>query len=188
MRSGDMKQVQVKAELVENEHEALNDFYNIYPKLFANKVLLALAERCLDEYPPTLANFETKQGEKARVVRSVVLRIDPEMFPKLWAFYKDLPFGSKTMVLVNVLNGYAQLAEADRSILEDAFWGSGNRPKPSPVESNVTALVKRQDQTKDAVLPDDRPVETKPAEAPPDKETEDVMGESDPLLDFVVQL
>lgn len=36
--------VQIKAELYEHQHDALMTFYDTYPRLFVNKLLLRLCE------------------------------------------------------------------------------------------------------------------------------------------------
>lgn len=116
--------VQVKTEIIEHQHDALIEFYEVYPRLFANKVLLKLGESFLDMHPPTLADFETLRPAPQSTRRNIVIRIDKMEFPKLWDFYRKLPYGSRKTVIVNVLNTYAQIAEADKAVMEKAYWGT----------------------------------------------------------------
>lgn len=122
--------VRVKAQLITNRHDALIDFYGQWPRMIANKLLMQLSEVCLREYPPKLANLSGPDhhlltGEE----RGVSFRFTKESAPLTWAFYHQLPHGARQLVLTNALNGYAQLAEADRSLLEKAWSKMANPPE-----------------------------------------------------------
>lgn len=121
--------VQIKASLVAGQHDALIDFYGRFNRLFVNKLLLKLCEGVIPDYEPSLALFQSNVLEDALVSRKVAIRIEKDKHPLMWAFYKDLPYGSRTMVIVNLMNHYATLAEADPSIMEKTYWS--RRPDAS---------------------------------------------------------
>lgn len=114
--------VQIKANLFEGQHDALIDFYGRFNRLFVNKLLLKLCEGVIPDYEPSLALFQSSVPEGATVARKVAIRIEKDKHPLMWDFYKDLPYGSRTMVIVNLMNQYATLAEADPSIMENTYW------------------------------------------------------------------
>lgn len=133
--------IQVKTLLVEHQHDALLQFYKDYPRLYVSTVLLRLGESCLPSFPPTLAQFVTTPAQQGAQTRAVVIRIKREEYPALWAFYNDLPYGARTNVLINVLNWYATMAEADKTLLEKAYWRRGDNASSSPaaLQADVTA-------------------------------------------------
>lgn len=114
--------VQIKAELYEGQHDALIAFYNTYPRLIVSKLLLRLCEGCMPLFPPTLAQFESGHTPSDGKPRPVAIRIDKHDHPQFWKFYKELPYGAKAIFIVNLMNHYAQLAEADRGLLESIYW------------------------------------------------------------------
>lgn len=114
--------VQIKAALVVGQHDALIEFYGRYNRLFVNKLLLKLCEGLIADYEPNLALFHSNDSAGAAVARKVAIRIEKDKHPKMWEFYKDLPYGSRTMVIVNLLTHYATLAEADPAIMENTYW------------------------------------------------------------------
>jgi hypothetical protein len=122
------EEVQIKAVLVEHQHDALMSFYDRFPRLFVNKLLLKLCEGCLAEFPPTLAHFTTTERAPNAKTRKVVIRLHKSVSPSFWAFYKDLPHGARTVVLVNLMNHYAQLAEADMRLMDRVYWYNGANP------------------------------------------------------------
>lgn len=134
--------IQIKTELVEFQHDALIAFYNTYPRLIVNKLLLRLCEGCLRLFPPTLADFIVTPAMPNAERRAVVIRIHKREFPELWQFYTELPYGARAHVMLNIMNRHAQHAETDRSVLETAYW------KRQPVEEEAA-----KSQVVDAPLP-----------------------------------
>jgi hypothetical protein len=121
--------IQIKAELFEGRHDALLGFYERYNRLFASKLLLKLCEGILPKYKPNLALFDQHpKGPKVKG-RRVSILIEKASSPLLYGFYCDLPYGSKTMVFINLMNSYAQLAEADPKLMESLYW-DGIAPNP----------------------------------------------------------
>lgn len=115
--------LQIKTTLFEFQHDALMAFYETYPKMVANKVLLRLCEACLPIYPPTLAHFNCSEPKQDAKTRKVSIAFSKEESPLLWDFYNnELPHGARANVMTNILNAYAQYAEADKTILENAYW------------------------------------------------------------------
>ena len=125
--------VQIKADLYEGQHDALIAFYNTYPRLIVSKLLLRLCEGCMPNFPPTLAQFESSPTPTDATARSVAIRLDKDEHPVFWRFYKDLPYGAKSIFIVNLMNHYAQLAEADRTLLESIFWSANANGSANPV-------------------------------------------------------
>lgn len=39
-----------------------------------------------------------------------------------WQFYKELPYGSRVLVAINLMNHYVQMVEGDRQMLERVYW------------------------------------------------------------------
>ena len=95
--------VQIKAGLVAGQHDALIDFYGRFNRLFVNKLLLKLCEGVIQDYEPSLALFQSSVPEGANVARKVAIRIEKDKHPRMWDFYKDLPYGSRTMVIINLM-------------------------------------------------------------------------------------
>ncbi|MFL1449120.1 hypothetical protein ACI77O_12065 [Pseudomonas tritici] len=114
--------VQIKGELIKGQHDALIDFYAQYPRLFVNKLLLKLCEGCMPLYPPKLAQFASNRTQQNEKPKNVAIRIDKSEHPVFWKFYKGLPYGAKASFIVNLMNHYVQLAEADRTLLENLYW------------------------------------------------------------------
>ncbi|KAF0253421.1 hypothetical protein [Pseudomonas putida] len=131
--------VQIKAGLVAGQHDALIDFYGRFNRLFVNKLLLKLCEGVIQDYEPSLALFQSSVPEGANVARKVAIRIEKDKHPRMWDFYKDLPYGSRTMVIINLMNHYATLAEADPTIMEKTYWS--RRPDPTLVVAQEPAAV-----------------------------------------------
>jgi len=131
--------VQIKAGLVAGQHDALIDFYGRFNRLFVNKLLLKLCEGVIQDYEPSLALFQSSVPEGANVARKVAIRIEKDKHPRMWDFYKDLPYGSLTMVIINLMNHYATLAEADPTIMEKTYWS--RRPDPTLVVAQEPAAV-----------------------------------------------
>lgn len=130
--------VQIKANLVTGQHDALIDFYERFNRLFVNKLLLKLCEGVIADYEPTLALFQSNVPADAAVARKVAIRIEKDKHPLMWEFYKDLPYGSRTMVIVNLMNHYATLAEADPKIMENTYWS--RRPDANLRDSKEPAV------------------------------------------------
>ncbi|NVL48741.1 hypothetical protein F2S72_01870 [Pseudomonas syringae pv. actinidiae] len=186
--------VQIKANLLEGQHDALIEFYGRFNRLFVNKLLLKLCEGVIPDYEPSLALFQSSVPEGAKVARKVAIRIEKDKHPLMWEFYKDLPYGSRTMVIVNLMNQYATLAEADPSIMENTYWsrrpetaqkGSAERAGQSVQQGQgdqKSALVAVSD---DRAVAGSRGVEPSSAkvgpEAPNDEGAE---VEADPLTMF----
>lgn len=131
--------VQIKAGLVAGQHDALIDFYGRFNRLFVNKLLLKLCEGVIQDYEPSLALFQSSVPDGADVARKVAIRIEKDKHPRMWDFYKDLPYGSRTMVIINLMNHYATLAEADPTIMEKTYWS--RRPDPTLVVAQEPAAV-----------------------------------------------
>lgn len=131
--------VQIRAQLIEHQHDALISFYDTYPRLFVNKLLLRLCEWCLTQYPPTLAHFVSTPEMQGATKRQVVIRLDKDIYPGFWKFYKELPYGARSVVLPNVMNQYATMAEADKRLLERVYWGAGTDDAPGSKQDKATA-------------------------------------------------
>ncbi|HDS1721793.1 hypothetical protein NPS53_09790 [Pseudomonas putida] len=142
--------VQIKADLVTGQHDALIDFYGRFNRLFVNKLLLKLCEGVIKDYEPSLALFQSNVPDDAVVSRKVAIRIEKEKHPLMWDFYKDLPYGSRTMVIINLMNHYATLAEADPTIMENTYWS--RRPDPTLVVAQEPAaqLIERPNAERQA--------------------------------------
>ena len=125
--------VQIKGNLVAGEHDALIEFYGRFSRLFVNKLLLKLCEGVIPDYEPSLALFQSNVSENAEVARKVAIRIEKDKHPLMWAFYKELPYGSRTMVIINLMNHYATLADADPRLLEKTYWSS----RPDPIHKDT---------------------------------------------------
>tara|TARA_R110002124_G_scaffold128157_23_gene288799 strand:- start:27382 stop:27912 length:531 start_codon:yes stop_codon:yes gene_type:complete len=164
----------IKTQTIEHQHDSLIHFYETYPKLVAHKVILKLGESLLGTRPPTLADFEANRPQPNAVVRNIVLRIDRKEFPKLWQLYQGLPYGSKKTVIVNILNTYAQMAEADKRIMESAFWGKSDdelvekAPASSESENEPTGGLEQEAHVSIEEIELTEPMEPE--------------GDSDPLL------
>ncbi len=130
--------VQIKANLVAGEHDALIEFYGRFNRLFVNKLLLKLCEGVIPDYEPSLALFQSNVSENAEVARKVAIRIEKDKHPLMWAFYKDLPYGSRTMVIINLMNHYATLADADPRLMEKTYWS--RRPEPTHKDTSEPAV------------------------------------------------
>lgn len=130
----------IRLTLIENQHDALITFYDTYHRLYVNKLLLMLCEGCLPLYPPTLAHFETTAPVTGASERKIVIRLSRERYPTFWKFYKDLPYGARSVVIINLMNRYAQLAEADKRLMDNIYWrGSENEQAvPMPPEPAIT--------------------------------------------------
>jgi hypothetical protein len=127
--------IQIKTELVEGEHDALLDFYKLYPKVFANKLLVRLCEGFMPIYKPNLSFFLPTPRAKDAKVRKITIKLDQVACPKFFEFYANLPHGSKGIVLVKLINHYAQLVEGDRTLLEKMYWSGG------PLDSSLSAAT-----------------------------------------------
>jgi len=118
--------VQIKAVLFEGRHDALLGFYSRYSRLFVNKLLLKLCEGIMPNFKPSLALFDQHPENAHEKGRKVSILIEKKSSPLMYAFYCDLPYGSRTMVIVNLMNSYVQLAEADARLMERLYWDSFN--------------------------------------------------------------
>lgn len=176
--------IQIKTELVQFQHDALIAFYQTYPRLIVNKLLLRLCEGCLRMYPPTLADFIVTAPQPHAERRAVVIRISKAEFPEVWQFYVELPYGARAHVMLNIMNRHAQLAETDRTVLESAYWrrpeeqssaapglGAGTQHReevaaqpavpaaaavqpPAPVSSQVEAATRPAPETLVPIVPE----------------------------------
>jgi hypothetical protein len=114
--------VQIKAELFEGQHDALIAFYETYPRLFVNKLLLRLCEVLMPAYKPNLSFFTPHPEAPGATPRKVAIRIDKDQCPLFWEFYKQLPYGSRKLVAINLMNHYVQMVEGDKQMLERVYW------------------------------------------------------------------
>lgn len=143
--------VQIKAELFAGQHDSLIEFYDSYPRLFVNKLLLRLCEACMPLYPPKLAQFASNRNPSQVKPRVVAIRIDSNEHPIFWKFYKGLPYGAKQSFIVNLMNHYTLLAEADRNLLDNLYWsGDANTPPvvtPQPTSEPVVTVGRAREST-----------------------------------------
>ncbi len=116
------KVFQIKAELFEGQHDALIAFYETYPKLFVNKLLLRLCEALMPTYKPNLALFLPHPEVGEAKGRKIAIKVDKDACPMFWDFYRELPYGSRVLVSVNLMNHYVQLVEGNRQLLEQVYW------------------------------------------------------------------
>ncbi|HBP1602297.1 TPA: hypothetical protein L5U90_003401 [Pseudomonas aeruginosa] len=114
--------VQIKAELFEGQHDALIAFYETYPRLFVNKLLLRLCEVLMPAYKPNLSFFTPHPEAPGAKSRKVAIRIERDQCPLFWEFYKELPYGSRKLVAINLMNHYVQMVEGDKQMLERVYW------------------------------------------------------------------
>lgn len=128
--------VQIKAVLFEGCHDALLGFYERYNRLFVNKLLLKLCEGIMPDYKPTLALFDQNSDVGKVKGRKVSILIEKKSSPLMYAFYCGLPYGSRTMVIVNLMNSYVQLAEADAKLMERLYW-EDSLPTASPIAQEI---------------------------------------------------
>lgn len=148
--------VQIKAELFEHQHDALMTFYDTYPRLFVNKLLLRLCEGCIPDYPPSLAQFTTSAPSPGAKKRKVVIRLSKSLSPAFWVFYKDLPYGARSVVIINLMNHYAQLAEADKRLMERVYWSGAAAASSVVLPNSEPAITSPRASGEQAVV-------TKPA-------------------------
>ncbi|MPQ69415.1 hypothetical protein [Pseudomonas sp. MWU12-2323] len=198
--------VQIKAELVEHQHDALMTFYDTYPRLFVNKLLLRLCEGCMADYPPSLAQFTTSEPLALAKKRKVVIRLNKSLSPAFWEFYKGLPYGARSVVIINLMNHYAQIAEADKQLLERVYWSSASEspptlPTPQPAITTPRAVGGLAGETKPAGQARHRALHARESEnegkgsttSEPDGSAGSSSGSGpeqldDPLLDIDVEL
>ncbi len=190
-------EIQIKAELIEYQHDAMIEFYKTYNRLFVNKVLLRLCESCFPLFPPSLANFVLSERRPDARVRNVVIRLDRKAYPNLWQFYKDLPYGARSTVIVNVLNRFVQIADANKQLMESAYWGTLSDEGPGLTPSQEAAAApapaaegshSSMHESQPVALPEG---EAKHQEEPVKMEASQVSQESeadDPLENFKVSL
>ncbi|MCV4077134.1 hypothetical protein OD785_23195, partial [Pseudomonas aeruginosa] len=67
--------VQIKAELFEGQHDALIAFYETYPRLFVNKLLLRLCEAFMPAYKPNLSFFRPHPAAPGAKSRKIAIRV-----------------------------------------------------------------------------------------------------------------
>lgn len=144
--------VQIKAELFEGRHDALLGFYERYSRLFVNKLLLKLCEGIMPSYKPSLALFDQQPDGAQTKGRKVSILIEKDSSPLMYAFYRDLPYGSRTMVIVNLMNSYVQVAEADPKLMERLYWDSFV-PAPRLVDAEAAQAVLPAPETHTAQAP-----------------------------------
>ncbi|MCF5374177.1 hypothetical protein [Pseudomonas syringae] len=132
--------VMIRLTLIEDQHDALITFYDTYHRLYVNKLLLMLCEGCLPLWPPTLAHFETTAPLTGARERKIVIRLSRDRYPIFWKFYKDLPYGARSVVIINLMNRYAQLAEADKRLMDSIYWRGSEieQAVPMPPEPAIT--------------------------------------------------
>lgn len=133
--------VQIKALLIEGRHDALIAFNDRYSKLFVNKLLLRLCEGIIPTCKPSLALFDEQAQSGEKHGRVVAIKIHKATSPLMFAFYESLPYGSRMAVMVNLMNSYVQLAEADPKLMEQLFWG-GSEVNPDPAPAQTEPLLK----------------------------------------------
>lgn len=131
--------VQIKALLVEGRHDALLAFIERYNKLFANKLLLRICEGVLPKYTPTLALFDDRASAEAKEGRTLNIKIHKASSPLMFQFYESLPFGTRMPVMVNLMNHYVQLVEADKKLMENLYWNVA-APKPEATQPQPESL------------------------------------------------
>lgn len=148
--------VQIKALLVDGKHDALISFIDRYNKLFVNKLLLRLCEGILPTYTPTLALFDDQISAGSPERRKIHnIKIHRASSPQMFAFYESLPFGSRMPVMVNLMNHYVQLAEANSKLMEDLYWDvKAVKPLPAGTQTDSTPQA---NQAHTAVKQDDLP-------------------------------
>ncbi|HBO2935022.1 TPA: hypothetical protein L4R50_000016 [Pseudomonas aeruginosa] len=125
--------VQIKAELFEGQHDALIAFYETYPRLFVNKLLLRLCEVLMPAYKPNLSFFTPHPEASGAKSRKVAIRIERDQCPLFWEFYKELPYGSRKLVAINLMNHYVQMVEGDKQMLERVYWQGTMEELPAVV-------------------------------------------------------
>lgn len=131
-----MAELQVRGDLIEYQHDALISFHSRYSRKFVSKLLMRLAENMITEYPPNLANFLIDDPMPGAAKQKVTIRIRQDEHPAMWEFYRSLPHGGKSAILMNVLNAFVQAAEVDRSVMEKAFWGLKPQNDREPVSND----------------------------------------------------
>nr|WP_192963368.1 hypothetical protein [Pseudomonas fluorescens]CEK42178.1 hypothetical protein PQBR57_0225 [Pseudomonas fluorescens SBW25] len=185
--------VQIKASLIVGQHDALIEFYGRFNRLFVNKLLLKLCEGVIKDYEPSLALFQSNVMGDVEVARKVAIRIEKDKHPLMWAFYKDLPYGSRTMVIINLMNHYATLAEADATIMEKTYWTqrpdgeSKAKDVADPQVSSVQQATKPDEkhaQIGQAEIPGQTDKPRSAAPAPSQPEILDTDEQQDPLAGF----
>lgn len=138
--------VQLRLEVYEGQHDALVTFYKTYPKVFVNKLLLRICEAFLPKYEPSLALYEPNHAPKLGESKKISVRLSKEKCPLLWDFYMNLDYGCRGHVMVNLMDRYVQILEADRSMLENFHWrGEVTSPEspalPEPVSGQASGSV-----------------------------------------------
>jgi len=120
----------------------------------------------------------------------VAIRLSKESHPVFYEFYKNLPYGSRRIVMVNLMNHYAQLAEADRSLLEKVCWSGGGKDDEHALQSSNASLAKEGQGIKVEPVPERVPVRepsVAASTASPEPAVSE-MEEADPLATMEVGL
>ncbi|KQW19824.1 MULTISPECIES: hypothetical protein [Pseudomonas] len=186
--------VQIKAELFEGRHDALLGFYERYSRLFVNKLLLKLCEGIMPSYKPSLALFDQQPDGGNAKGRKVSILIDKESSPLMFAFYCGLPYGSRTMVIVNLMNSYVQVAEADPKLMERLYWDSFV-PAPRVVDTETAPAFPSASEPHDPETPalprsgsgeavGGQPMSPVGAKAHENKDQDTPVPQSDPLSEL----
>lgn len=137
--------VHIKALLIEGRHDALIAFHKRYNKLFFSKLLLRLGEGIIQTYKPSLALFDEQAQSGNKDGRVVSIRIHKAKSPRMFAFYESLPHGARMAVMVNLMNNYVQLAEADPKMMEQLFWGDDDqKPEAAPVQKEAPVKMTQE--------------------------------------------
>lgn len=178
-------EIHVKAELIEGQHDAAIEFYASYSRHFVSKLVLRLAESLITEYPPSIANFLLAAPLQGAQIKKISLRINSDEHPHMWSFYKDLPYGGKSSVLANVLNSFIQMAEADKRIMERAYWGGQGAAAAVQAVAPVETDSDRPTQQDVAVANVNDKMEAMEGASVEEKIVE---PEEDPLFDMVIEL
>lgn len=153
--------VQIKAELFEGQHDALIAFYETYPRLFVNKLLLRLCEVFMPAYKPNLSFFTPHPSAHGANSRKVAIRIDRDQCPLFWQFYKELPYGSRVLVAINLMNHYVQMVEGDKQMLERVYWKGTMEDLPAVASGQEPKLEAQSNEpAAEGIVPAIEPVTT----------------------------
>ncbi len=109
----------VVGHLVESRHAALIEMTNTLSGKLRNHFILKIAEACLDKYPLRMSDYASTREEVGKGT-PVKITIREDLYPRMYTRYKDLPHGIRSVVLMNLLNRYAELMAGAPEMVEDA--------------------------------------------------------------------
>ena len=157
----------VRGGLTPGPHDALIEMRGQQSHRIANHLILNIGEACVERLPLTVADYNQPQGIAEPKV-PVKFTIRNDMYPRLYQRYKSLAPGIRTIVFLNMLNRYAELARVDPEVisaaLRDLAQGqtvahvaesapSNDAQHAEPVSTNATA------PTLEVAASDERPRE-----------------------------